>query len=355
MGNIFGSLSKKPKQTPTMVLQSASPPPLPRPTAAVYLPESPSGTEHLGTASNDADADSVGYSDGGSLFYEAVPGAGGGERRVVYLAADGDSTSETSSLYAQVTERGLLGAGAADPQLSGFVPAGRGNNTNRQKSSGADMYLGTDSSSDEDVGLYEAMDPETMSPAPSRSGDRMDGLTGRTDGAPFPVGTDSSSDEDVGLYEAMDPETMSPAPSRSGDRMDGLTGRTDGALSPGGGGGGYDVLKPRSSSALDPLAAVRSPGPQATVIGTRADDGDPGVFAESSSEDGEYEEIDHGQIGKPDRRIQSKARKVGNVENIILGPLLQNRVSPFSRFSAHPHPAHTPCDMLFLVPMRIGC
>ena len=308
MGNIFGSLSKKPKQTPTMVLQSASPPPLPRPTAAVYLPESPSGTEHLGTASNDADADSVGYSDGGSLFYEAVPGAGGGERRVVYLAADGDSTSETSSLYAQVTERGLLGAGAADPQLSGFVPAGRGNNTNRQKSSGADMYL-----------------------------------------------ADSSSDEDVGLYEAMDPETMSPAPSRSGDRMDGLTGRTDGALSPGGGGGGYDVLKPRSSSALDPLAAVRSPGPQATVIGTRADDGDPGVFAESSSEDGEYEEIDHGQIGKPDRRIQSKARKVGNVENIILGPLLQNRVSPFSRFSAHPHPAHTPCDMLFLVPMRIGC
>ena len=308
MGNIFGNLSKKPMQTPTMVLQSASPPPLPRPTAAVYLPESPSGTEHLGTASNDADADSVGYSDGGSLFYEAVPGAGGGERRVVYLAADGDSTSETSSLYAQVTERGLFGAGAADPQLSGFVPAGRGNNTNRQKSSGADMYL-----------------------------------------------ADSSSDEDVGLYEAMDPETMSPAPSRSGDRMDGLTGRTDGALSPGGGGGGYDVLKPRSSSALGPLAAVRSPGPQATVIGTRADDGDPGVFAESSSEDGEYEEIDHGQIGKPDRRIQSKARKVGNVENIILGPLLQNRVSPFSRFSAHPHPAHTPCDMLFLVPMRIGC
>ena len=292
MGNIFGNLSKKPMQTPTMVLQSASPPPLPRPTAAVYLPESPSGTEHLGTASNDADADSVGYSDGGSLFYEAVPGAGGGERRVVYLAADGDSTSETSSLYAQVTERGLLGAGAADPQLSGFVPAGRGNNTNRQKSSGADMYLGTD----------------------------------------------SSSDEDVGLYEAMDPETMSPAPSRSGDRMDGLTGRTDGALSPGGGGGGYDVLKPRSSSALGPLAAVRSPGPQATVIGTRADDGDPGVFAESSSEDGEYEEIDHGQIGKPDRRIQSKARKVGNVENIILGPLLQNRVYPFSQFSAPPAP-----------------
>ena len=269
----FGSAPDASKQTVggTSSTQSAAAP-RPRPTLTVYLPESPPGADHLGTLSTDTDDTvSVGYSDGGSLLYEAFPGAG--DSRVGGEGAD-DSTSETSSLYAKVTD-GHFADGLDSSQPASFGQAGRG--PDRQESSGPDVFVITNgSSSDEDAG-YAAVDPETMSPPLARSGQREHGQTGRPD-AVLSLRT-AGYDCIVGI-----------------------------------GAGG--VCTPRSSSyssALGPPTPTHgsgSPSPQA--IGPGDDSNDPGVFAESSSEDGDYEEIDHGRIGRPGR-ILSDTRQDMNM------------------------------------------